>query len=108
MVTLPRGDNMSEAANDILEMLQDDMVSRGWVVHFCSETIDPNVGEKEVIEELLTSEKVDVGLPSQSRPDYIELVAWRGSVPERTTRALDAVAAATGADKEFAYWFALR
>jgi hypothetical protein len=99
---------MSEAANDVLEMLQDDMVSRGWVVYCCNKATHSNFGEKELLEELLTSGKVEVGRTRQTRPDYLDFVAWRGSVAERIARALDAVAAVKGADKEFAYWLALR
>jgi len=41
-------------------------------------------------------------------PDYVEFVAWNGSVEERVNRAVKAVAAASGPDKEFADWLCLR
>ena len=47
-------------------------------------------------------------LAKMKTPDYVEFVAWNGSVEERVNRAVKAVAAASGPDKEFADWLCLR
>jgi hypothetical protein len=93
-------------------MLNDDIVSHGLlaqcVEQFGSDAIHPQVRVKDLLEELLTSGKVDIGVARLASPDFVEFVAWKGSVVERTSRAMDAVAAASGANKEFAYWLCLR
>lgn len=98
--------------NDIFQMLNDDMVSHGLLAQCVEQTntgaIYSQLGIKNVLAELLATEKVEVGVAKLVKPDYVEFIAWRGSVAERASRAMDAVAAASGADKEFAYWLCLR
>lgn len=98
--------------NDILTMLSDDMVSRGLVAQCVEEAEDdlhsPSVKEGKVLRELLASDTVEIGVAKLLRPDYVEFVAWRGTVDDRILRAIGAVANAVGHDKEFAYWLCLR
>jgi hypothetical protein len=58
--------------------------------------------------ELLSSGSVDVGEAKLSSPEYVEFMAWKGTVEERVERASAAIDAAHGPDKEFAYWLCLR
>ena len=103
---------MTTIINDILEMLKDDMVSHGLIAQCVKQSgidpIDLPVQIKNVLEELLKSGKVEVGITRLARPDYVEFVAWKGSIAERASRAMDAAAAANDVDKEFAYWLSLR
>ena len=98
--------------NDILEMLNDDIVSRGLVAQSVEETehdlLSRSEKEGKVLKELLASDKVEIGAPVRLRPDYLEFVAWRGTVDDRILRAMSAVANTVGHDKEFAYWLCLR
>jgi len=100
-------------ASDILEMLDTDIVSRGLIAQ-CVKTAGehdlhlPAGNEGKVLSELLESDKVEIGVPVQARPDYLEFIAWRGTVDDRVSRALELVANAIGHDKEFAYWLCLR
>jgi len=98
--------------NDILTMLNDDMVSRGLIVQCVEEAGDdllsPSAKEGRVLRELLASDTVEIGTAKLLRPDYVEFVAWRGTVDDRILRAMRAVANAGGHDKEFAYWLCLR
>jgi len=97
--------------DDILEMVKDDMVSHGLLAQ-CVEQATSNhqtsASIEKVLEELLTCGKVEIGTAKAVRDDFVEFVAWKGSVPERVTNAMRAVAAAQCADKEFAYWLCLR
>lgn len=44
----------------------------------------------------------------RANSDFVKFIAWRGTVEERVSRAMESVATAIGADKEFAYWICLR
>jgi hypothetical protein len=98
--------------NDILTMLSDDMVSRGLIAQCLEDAgedlLSPSEKEGKMLRELLASETVEIGVPSQLRPDYLEFVAWRGSVEDRVRRAMQEVANTVGHDKEFSYWLCLR
>lgn len=103
---------MSETIDDLLEMLNDDLVSHGHIAQYLKQT-DPSgpLSEervRDVLKELLTLGKVEIGVAKLTRPDYVEHVAWRGTVEERVSRATKAVTVANGHDKEFAYWLCLR
>jgi hypothetical protein len=98
-------------ADDILESLHEDMASHGWLVQCIKNgggtfELEPRV--KELLAELLSSGKVEIGTTELPRPDYLEFVAWRGAVDERISRAMSAVDAVKGHDKDFAYWLCLR
>ncbi len=93
-------------------MLNSDMVSRGLIAESVREPKDDPLMlfEKEsfLLKELLATDSVEIGIPKLLKPDYVEFVAWRGAVEDRVRRAMQAVALATGHDKEFAYWLCLR
>ena len=103
---------MSLTINDVLELLGDDILSHGFLAQ-CAR--DSNNGTslsvaqlKELLAELLTSGKVEIGNTRLASPEYLEFIAWRGTVDERISRAFDAVDSAIDSDKEFAYWLCLR
>jgi hypothetical protein len=100
-------------ADDILEMLRDDtdMVEHGFFVQCVADgggifTLESRV--EDLLAELLSSGKVEIGEAKQFSPGASEFVAWRGTVPERIRRAGSAVSNAVGHDKQFAYWLCLR
>jgi len=102
---------MSTITEDILEMANDDMVSHGLIAQCLKQA---NTGEnsredrvEDVLKELLTSDKVEMGSAKATTADYVEFVAWRGTIEEKVSRAMEAVATANGPDKEFAYWLCL-
>jgi len=97
---------MSTILNDVLEMLSDDMVSHGWLAQYLKLS-ESEARIEDVLEEVLASGKVEIG-QTNAIPGYVEFIAWKGSVPERVNRAMKAVAAVSGHDKDFAYWLALR
>lgn len=103
---------MTMPTDDILEMLADDMVNHGWLVQYLKQSesgstpLDERI--KLTLTALLASGKVEIGVPEQATPDYLEFVAWNGTVEERVSRALAAVDAANGHDKLFAFWLCLR
>ena len=96
--------------DDIIETLKDDLVSHGFLVQCLGmrEATPPAEEEiKDVLTELLASGEVEIG-ETKSLPDYVEFIAWNGSIEDRVNRGIEAVAAADGHDKEFAYWLCLR
>lgn len=103
---------MTTPIDDVLEMLADDMVSHGWLVQYLeqSESSSSPVDERIrlLLTQLLSSSKVEIGIPEQATPEYLEFVAWKGTVEERVRRALAAVDAVSGHDELFAYWLCLR
>jgi len=103
---------MKSTFRDIIEMLKDDMVSHGFLTQYlstCGEGVPmSSTGVANVLSELLSSEMVEIGEAKLSTSDYVEFIAWRGTVAERVDRALKVVASAADMDKEFAYWLALR
>ena len=103
---------MTPTAEDVLDLLSDDLVSRSWVEVCIKNSGCPessrSVREREVLEELLLSGKVEIGETEEARPDYLAFIAWNGAVPDRVSRALRRVDALTGWDRDFAYWLCLR
>ncbi|WP_338285226.1 hypothetical protein [Luteolibacter sp. LG18] len=97
---------------EIIEMLRDDMVGSGflvqWITHHqgAGESLQDCVNR--TLGELLSSGQVEIGVAQSAEPDYVEFVAWRGSVEERVSRAMETVLAAADRDKAFAYWLCLR
>lgn len=103
---------MTMSTDDILEMLDDDMVSHGLIAQCLEQSKSGTAPLEERIRrtltELLASGKVEIGVAKMAAPDYVEFIAWNGTVEERVSRAMAAVETANGPDKEFAYWLCLR
>ena len=103
---------MSTIADEILDMLKDDMVRHGLLEKNVEQNdltnTETQLRVRDLLAELLATAKVEIGIAKLARPDYVEFVAWNGSVEERVQRAQDAVCAASRPDKEFAYWLCLR
>jgi hypothetical protein len=103
---------MKQIASDVIEMLSEDMVSHGLL----SQCVEPTEGDdtpsslrvRNLLAELLSSGKVEVGEAKLASPDYVEFIAWKGTVEDRVRRALESVENMRGHDKEFAYWLCLR
>jgi len=93
-------------------MLDDDMVSHGLISQCLEQTKSSATPLEKRLEsaltELLASGNVEIGVAKMTTPDYVEFTAWNGTVEERVGRAVDAVDAANGPDKEFSYWLCLR
>lgn len=103
---------MKTTTDEILDLLNDDMVSHGLLAQ-CVEQIDDcdvplETRLKSTLADLLSSGKVEIGSAHLARPDYVEFVAWQGSIDERMLRAIEAIRVTSDADKEFAYWLCLR
>jgi hypothetical protein len=102
----------TSVVNEVVEMLNDDLVSHGFfaqcVSHSCGGATDGSKFLGEILADLLSTREVEVGETRQENPGYLEFVAWRGTVKERVERASEAVRHAVGHDKEFAYWLCLR
>jgi hypothetical protein len=103
---------MSTITSAIIEELHDDMISHGWLaqaIKLNDGSSDPSQARiTNVLSALLETGQVEIGLTHQARPDYLEFVAWNGTAKERISKAMEAVAAANGPDKQFAYWLCLR
>lgn len=102
---------MSAVANDIFDQLSDDLVSHGWLVQCVGQLYASNAIHLHltgILEELLMSEKVEIGETRLVGSDYIEFIAWKGHVSQRISRANEAVEHASGPEKAFAYWLCLR
>ncbi len=103
---------MSTITSDIIEELHGDLISHGWLaqaIRLDGETSHPPQARiTNVLSELLATGQVEIGLTHQTKPDYLEFVAWNGTTEEKVDRAMKAVASANGPDKEFAYWLCLR
>lgn len=98
---------MSKVVNCILEMLNEDMVSHGWLVQCLDEQSPPPSEWKTVLTELLAGE-VEIGEARLASPEYVEFIAWNGTIEERVSRAAKRIESTVGSDQEFAYWLALR
>jgi hypothetical protein len=103
---------MKTVIDVVREMLNDDILSRGLFVQTIHGA-EPDVYswstmEREVLRDLLSSGEIEVGQTASPNRNYVEFIAWRGTVDERIDRAIDASASANAHDKEFAYWLCLR
>lgn len=103
---------MSKTSDEIIVLLKDDLVSHGWLAQ-CLSRADAGASSlqkrvAEVLDELLSTGNVEIGLAKVKTHNYVEFIAWNGSVDERIARATEAVVAASGPDQEFAYWLCLR
>jgi hypothetical protein len=102
---------MSTISNYILELLNDDMVSHGLLVQCVKQDKGADDGLqfewKDVLRQLLLSGKVEIGVARSASHDYVEFIAWKGTVGERIARAIECVDSVSGPDQEFAYWLCL-
>lgn len=98
---------MSTIADNIYEQLADDMVSHGWLVQCVEQENQSRLEWKSVLAELLARD-VEIGDTRQASPEYLEFIAWTGTIAERVFRAEDCVNSSMPQDQEFAYWLALR
>ncbi len=104
---------MNGIVDDVREMLQDDMLNHADLVHYvryrCGDDVDTVREVASVLEHVLQTGEIEIGnarlIPTR---DYVEFVAWRGTVQDRVKRALEAVEAADEMDKHFAYWLTFR
>jgi hypothetical protein len=103
---------MNTITDDILKLANDDMISHGLVTQFLKQIdTSANPSEKRVkdaLKEILATGKIEMGTTKMTTSDYVEFVAWNGTIEERINRAIEAVATVNGPDKEFAYWLCLR
>jgi hypothetical protein len=104
---------MRTIVNDILEMLHSDLVSHGWIAQCIAESnnnsgLAPESVLSDVLDELLATGIVEIGETNLNAANYVQFLAWSGTVAERISRARTEVAVAVDADKEFAYWLCLR
>jgi hypothetical protein len=103
---------MNTITEDVLSHLDQDIVSHGLLAQCVKqhkegdEPLDSRLAG--VLEELLTSGKVEIGVARLKGPKYVEFIGWRGTVCERVARASQAVKRTSGPDREFAYWLCLR
>jgi hypothetical protein len=98
---------MSKIADHVYELLGDDMVSHGWLAHGIEQEGQSQGEWKRVLTELLSGD-VEIGTTRLASSDYVEFIAWKGTVEERVARAAESVESLTGPDREFAYWLAFR
>lgn len=103
---------MTAVIKNVLEMLEDDMVSHGLIAQCLTRADSAMTPTEECMRDslikLLMTGNVEIGVAKMTTPDYVEFVAWNGTAEERVDRAIEAVAMADGPDKEFAYWLCLR
>ena len=71
---------MRTIVNDVLEQLREDMASHGWLVQSVEQE-DAQLDWQSVLAELL-SEDVEVGDARVASPDYVEFIAWKGTIEE--------------------------
>jgi len=98
---------MISVADCIRELLGQDIVSHGWVVQCVQQEYEPHFEWPEVLRELLSGD-VEIGEAKLSTPDHVEFIAWKGTIAERASRAVERVEGLQAPDREFAYWLALR
>lgn len=102
---------MNPIVERILEELEDDLVSHGWLAQCVRQGKCDDGGQqfgwKDMLEELLQSGQVEIGTARIASADYVEFIAWNGTVDERVARAAEQVDAVPRSDREFAYWLCL-
>jgi hypothetical protein len=96
----------------IFDLLSNDIVSHGLVLQSVEEFNrngqQPQLQLDDVLKALLQSGRVEIGSAKKTSPDYVEFIAWKGTVEERLTRSTRCVNASNPQDREFAYWLCLR
>jgi hypothetical protein len=98
---------MNNVVNCIRELLSSDMLSHGLLLQTVEQLGEPSPDWKAVLSELLT-EDIEIGEAKLASPDYVEFIAWKGTIKERVMRAAKRVEGLAAPDREFAYWLALR
>jgi hypothetical protein len=102
---------MTTTTEEIIDLMNDDMVSHGLLEQCLVQANSGNElsshGVSMAIKELLDTGKVAIGSARMIRPDYVEFVGLNGVTDAKIQRAMEAVKAASGPDKEFAYWLCL-
>ena len=103
---------MALLLENILEELNNDLVSYGWLVQSLTLSEDDALPSQarisSLLSELLGTGNVDIGMTLQTKPDYVAFIAWNGTVEVRVSRAMSAVDGADDPDREFAYWLCLK
>lgn len=103
---------MNTSISSILEMLENDIVSYGHLLQAVKSNLKDfgsyDQGIQFVLEELLRPGNVEIGNTVLADRNYVEFIAWKGTVPERIARANETIRNAKVADREFAYWLCFR
>ncbi|MCP4777048.1 MAG: hypothetical protein GY880_22740 [Planctomycetaceae bacterium] len=103
---------MDKIAKDVLKELNEDLVSHRWIARAITPTGNGSATSSLEIETLLSelsmTGKVEIGLTQKAKPDYLEFVAWMGTVPKQVARAMEAVSNASDSYKEFGFGLYLR
>ncbi len=107
---IPR-DKMDCIIKSVIEDLHIDLVYHEWFVQTvasCNEERRPSQAEiAEILRELLQTGEVEIGR-TERKPDYLEFIAWRGTVDERVKRAMTNIDSTRGLERAFCYWLCLR
>lgn len=100
---------MRDVTDDLKEQLEDDLLYHAWIVQcvadYSEDTGVPRHWE-DVLRDML-ADGIEIGDARIARPDYVEFVAWTGSLDERMARAVACVESAPSNDAAFAYWLCL-
>ena len=103
---------MIDTISAILEALESDIVSNGFLVQLIrnAEGDMPPSQERirQVLIMLLSKGCVEIGNARIAGPDYVEFIAWNGNSHARITRAMNAVSTTNDNEKEFAFWLCMR
>ena len=94
----------------ILDELNYDIVCHELIVQCIkskSPTNGPQLSWKDVLKKLL-SDQVEIGEAKLKTPDILEFIAWRGSVSERISRAVECVNKAISSSTVYPYCICLR
>jgi hypothetical protein len=96
----------------IVEALTRDIIGHGELVQCIKLNESINDGRhpdwQDVLRQLLASGKVEVGRAILVSNDYVEFVAWKGTIEQRIARAAGSVNSEYGPAQQFAYWLCLK
>ena len=96
----------------VVELLDDDIVYHGFFVQCLQQDQDDVAGHaldwRDVLEQVLLSGKVEIGDARLASPDFVEFIAWKGTVADRVAKAVERVNSADTDSRPFAYWLCLR
>jgi len=103
---------MSPLALEIIEELKDDLIYHAWIMQgikheYGGDDMSLRLRLIELLKELLSSGKVEIGETRLGPRRNVEFIAWKGTIEDRISRAMMAVDQASGFDKDFAYWICL-
>jgi len=104
---------MTPLALEIIEELKQDLSYHGWIMQglrneYGGDDMSLRPHLIELLRELLSSGRVEIGETCLDKPNYLAFVAWKGTVQDRISRAMREVDQATRVDKDFAYWICLK